>query len=621
MIFFSYLCFTNVNINIIKGMKFTKVFLAALLAVVVGSVISGLFWLFSFIGFVGAMGSSEAVTVMPNSILKIDLSDNISDSPVVNPFSSMDFTSMSSSRTLSLLKVLRSIETAATDDRIKGIYINVDLTAAGAITSAALEEIRTALVKFKESGKFIVAYNDNYSQTLYYLSSVADKIYIQPEGSFNWHGMASVLLFYKGALDKLGIHAEAFRPTVCKYKSAVEPYLLTKMSDANRRQMEELGNGMWNTITTTVAQARGISTEALNKIADTTPVLFPEQAVEHKLVDGVIYRDQMEEVFAEYGVTRNFMNEFEFITLGDYCSAVGATTENFSAPKIGIIYAEGGIVDGENKAIDGNIYGTTLANTIAKARKDESLKAVVLRVNSPGGSALASDVIWREVELLKKEKPVIVSMGAYAASGGYYISAPADAIVANNLTITGSIGVFGLMLEGGDMLKNKLGVTYDTVKTNPSADYGTGVLGMALRKPTASERAMLIKSVDKVYGAFTSKVAAGRNLELQKVLDIAEGRVWSGTDAVKIGLADTNGGIITAIGIAADKAGIADNFRIEEVLPELDPMAALLQNLGTQIQNATMDNELKSIYTDYQTLKNDILRSGVQTYCPYRVWF
>ena len=472
-------------------MKFSKVFWAALLAVVVGSVISGLFWLFTLIGAVAAMGSSEAVAVMPNSILKIDLTDNITDSPVVNPFASMDFTTMSSSRTLPLLKVLRSIETAATDERIKGIYINVNYSAAGAISSAALEEIRTALVKFKESGKFIVAYNDVYSQTVYYLASVADKIYIQPEGSFDWHGMASVLLFYKGALDKLGIHAEAFRPTVCKYKSAVEPYLLTKMSDANRRQMDELGDGMWNTICTTVAAARGITVEALNKIADTTPVLFPEQAVEHKLVDGVIYRDQMEDIFAEYGVTRNFMNEFEFITLGDYCTAVGATVEDFSAPKIGIIYAEGGIVDGDNTAIDGNIYGTTLANTIAKARKDESLKAVVLRVNSPGGSALASDVIWREVELLKKEKPVIVSMGAYAASGGYYISAPADAIVANNLTITGSIGVFGLMLEGGDMLRNKLGITYDTVKTNPSADFGAGVLGMSLRKPTAAERATL----------------------------------------------------------------------------------------------------------------------------------
>ena len=602
-------------------MKFSKVFWAALLAVVVGSVISGLFWLFTFIGAVGAMGSSEAVAVMPNSILKIDLTDNIVDSPVVNPFANMDFTTMSSARTLPLLKVLRSIETAATDDRIKGIYINVDYAGAGTLSSAALEEIRDALVKFKTSGKFIVAYNDVYSQTVYYLASVADKIYIQPEGSFDWHGMASVLLFYKGALDKLGIHAEAFRPTVCKYKSAVEPYLLTKMSDANRRQMEELGDGMWNTISTTVADARGTTVAALNKIADNTPSLFPEQALKHNLVDGILYRDQMEEIFTEYGVERNFMKEFEFISLGDYCTAVGNTTENLSAPKIGIVYAEGGIVDGQSEAIDGNIYGTTLANTIAKARKDESIKAVVLRVNSPGGSALASDIIWREMELLKKEKPVIVSMGAYAASGGYYISAPADAIVANNLTITGSIGVFGLMLEGGDMLRNKLGITYDAVKTNPSADFGANVLGMSLRKPTAAERAMLISSVDKVYEAFTSKVAAGRNLELQKVLEIAEGRVWSGTDAVKIGLADANGGIITAIGVAADKAGIADNFRIEEVLPEMDPMTAFLQSLNTQVKYAALDDELKAVCNDYQTLKNDILRSGVQTYCPYRVWF
>jgi protease-4 len=315
------------------------------------------------------------------------------------------------------------------------------------------------------------------------------------------------------------------------------------------------------------------------------------------------------------------MNEFEFISLGDYCSVVGKDSKKHSAPKIGIIYAEGTIVDGENKAIDGNIYGTTLANTLAKARKDESLKAVVLRVNSPGGSALASDVIWREVELLKAVKPVIISMGAYAASGGYYISAPADAIVANQMTVTGSIGVFGIMLEGGQMLKDKLGVTYDSVKTNPSADYGAGVLGLALRKPTASERALLIKSVDKVYEAFTTKVAAGRNLELQKVLEIAEGRVWSGTDAVKIGLADANGGITTAISIAAEKAGVADNFSIEEVLPEMDPMTAFLQSIGAQIQTATMDNDLKAVCSDYQTLKNDLLRTGTQTYCPYRVWF
>ncbi|MBQ9137513.1 MAG: signal peptide peptidase SppA [Alistipes sp.] len=602
-------------------MKFSKVFLAALLAVVVGSVVSGLFWLFTFLGIAGSMGSSNAVAVLPNSILKIDLTDNIVDSPAINPFSSMDFTSMSTTRTLPLLKVLRAIESAAADERIKGIYININYSGAGSITSAGLEELREALVQFKSSGKFIVAFNDAYSQTAYYLCTVADKIYLQPEGSFSWRGMSSTLLFYKGALDKLGIHTEVFRPTACKYKSAVEPYILNKMSDANRKQMEELGESMWNTICTTVAEARGITVAELNKIADTTPTLFPEQALERKLIDGIIYRDQMEDVFAEYGVERNFMDEYEYISLGDYCANIGTNTDNLSAPKIGIIYAEGSIVDGENKAIDGNIYGTTLANTIAKARKDQNIKAVVLRVNSPGGSALASDIIWREVELLKKEKPVIVSMGAYAASGGYYISAPADAIVANKLTLTGSIGVFGLMLEGGDMLRNKLGITSDVAKTNPSADFGVGVLGMNLRKSTAAERALLISSVDRVYEAFTTKVAAGRNLELQKVLNIAEGRVWSGTEAVNNGLADANGGLKTAIAIAADKAGIADNFRVEEILNELDPFTAMLQSLGMQMKTLTMDNELQTICSDYQTLRNDLLRSGTQAYCPYRVSF
>ena len=602
-------------------MKFTKIFLAALLAVVAGSVISGLFWLFTILGIASSFGSSKAVAVMPNSILKIDLTDNIVDSPAVNPFAGMSLTSMTPNRSLPLLKVLRAIESAAIDDRIKGIYINIDYSGEGSISSAALEELREALVQFKSSGKFILAHNDTYSQIAYYLCSVADKIYVQPEGSLNWHGMSSTLLFYKGALDKLGISAEVFRPTVCKYKSAVEPYILTQMSEANRLQMKELGEGMWNTISSTIAEARGTTVAALNKIADTTPMIFPEQALEYKLVDGILYKDQMDDIFAEYGVEKNFLGEYEYITLGDYCANIGTNNEKLAAPKIGIIYAEGQIVDGQSKDIDGNIYGTTLANTIAKARKDETIKAVVLRVNSPGGSALASDVIWREVELLKKEKPVIVSMGAYAASGGYYISAPADAIVTNKLTLTGSIGVFGLMLEGGNMLKNKLGITTDCVKTNPSADFGAGVLGMTLRKPTAHERQQLIKSVDKVYEAFTSKVATGRNLELNKVLSIAEGRVWSGTDAVKIGLADANGGLKSAISIAADKAGIAENFRIEEVLPEMDPMTAFIQSIGMQMRAITLDSELQSVCSDYQTLKNDMLRSGVQTYCPYRIAF
>ena len=598
-------------------MKFLKTFLAALLAVLVASVISGLFWFVTIIGFAGVLGSGNTASVMPNSIVRIDLTDNIVDSPAINPLAGLSLTSLETTRTLPLLKVLRAIETAATDERVQGIYINY--IGGGSMSNAALEEIRQALVDFKQSGKFIVAFNDTYSQTGYYLASVADKVYIQPEGSFQWSGISSTLLFYKGALDKLGVSAEVFRPTVCKYKSAVEPYILNKMSDANRRQMTELGNSMWNTICTTIADARGTNVEALNKIANTIPFLTPEQAVENKLVDGIIYHDQMEEVFEGYGVKKNFLGQYEFISLGDYCLAVNATDANVSAPKVGIIYAEGAIVDGESQSLDGNIYGTTLANTIAKARKDETIKAVVLRVNSPGGSALASDVIWREVELLKAQKPVIVSMGSYAASGGYYISAPADAIVANKLTLTGSIGVFGLMLEGGDMLKNKLGVTSDVAKTNPSADFGSGVLGMTLRKPSALEKALLTQSVDRVYEAFTSKVAAGRNLEIQQVYNVAEGRVWSGTEAVAKGLADTNGGIKTAIAIAADKAGISENFRLEEVLPEMDPMTAMLQSLGLQMKSILIDAQTLQIENDYKTLQNNILRAGVQAYCPYRV--
>lgn len=612
---FDYLCDIILNFT---DMKFSKVFGAALLAVVVGSVLSGLFWLFTILGLAGSVGTTTTA-VMPNSILRIDLADNITDSPAVNPFANIDFTSMQAAKNLTLLNVLRAIEAAEQDERIKGIYLN--FAGGGMVSSVALEEMRAALEAFKKSGKFIVAYNNGYSQRDYFLASVADKIYIQPEADFAWMGVSSTLLFYKGALDRLNIDCEVFRPTVCKYKSAVEPYILTKMSDANRKQMDELGQSVWQTICSTVAQARGVTVEALNKIADTKPILTPEEAMERNLVDGIIYQDQMEDVFAQYGVEKNFMGKYELITLGDYCSVVGANMSNLTAPAVGIVYAEGSIVDGEGDGMDGNIYGTTLAQTIAKARTDENIKAVVLRVNSPGGSALASDIIWREVELLKKQKPVIVSMGDYAASGGYYISCPADAIVTNRLTLTGSIGVFGLMLEGGDMLKTKLGVTHDGVKTNPSADFGTGVLGMTLRKTSPTERALLINSVDRVYKAFTTKVAAGRNLELQKVLNIAEGRVWSGTEAVVNGLADANGGLKTAISIAADKAGIADNFRVEEVMGEMSPFAAFMRSLGMQAQTAFMDKELKEICNEYNTLKSNILRSGVQAYCPYIVEF
>ena len=593
-----------------------KIFGAALLAVVVGSVISGLFWVITLFGFAGSMGGS-AVSVMPNSILKIDLADNISDSPVVNPLSNL--TSMNTARTVSLLSVLRAIEAAAADNRIKGIYLN--FTDGGSASAVALEEMRAAIEEFKKSGKFVVAHNDSYSQIGYYLASVADKVYLQPEGGFNWMGLGTTTVFLKGALDKLGINCEVFRPTVCKYKSAVEPYILDKMSAANRKQNEVVVNSMWNTITTAVAQSRNTTVAQLNKLADTQPMMLAKEALAANLVDGLLYKDQMDDIFAEYGVEKNLLGKYEYITLGDYSTVAGANMRNLSAPKVGIIYAEGTIVDGQQTNPDGNIYGNTLAQTLAKARTDENIKAVVLRVNSPGGSALASDIIWREVELLKAAKPVIVSMGSYAASGGYYISAPADAIVANKLTITGSIGVFGMIMEGSEMFKKKLGVTFDGVKTNPSADFGQGFLGLVTRPFSTTERAMLIKSVDNVYETFTTKVANGRNLKIDDVLNISEGRIWSGTDALNIGLADANGGLKSAISIAADKAGIADNFRVEEVLEELNPFMAFMQSIGAQMRVMMLGKELDDVCSQYQSAKQALTLEGVNMYCLDRVHF
>ncbi|MBQ5635617.1 MAG: signal peptide peptidase SppA, partial [Alistipes sp.] len=506
---------------------------------------------------------------------------------------------------------------AKEDARIKGIYINY--SGDGTVSSAALEEMRAAIVDFKQSGKFVVAYNDTYSQMGYYLASVADKIYMQPEGSFSWIGMSSTLLFFKGALDKLDISVEVFRPTVCKYKSAVEPYILNKMSAPNRQQMQTLCQNMWDTLCDEISASRGIDKKELNLHADRMDVNFPEDALKYKFIDGILYHDQMEDVFAELGVEKNFMGDYEMISLGDYCSIVGADMKNLSAPKVAIVYAEGQIVDGEG--VEDLVYGTTLSETLASVRKDESIKSVVLRVNSPGGSALASDVIWREVELLKAAKPVIVSMGAYAASGGYYISAPADAILADRLTLTGSIGVFGLMMNGEDMLRRKLGITTDGVKTNPSADFGANVFGMGLRKNTPLERSVLLRSVDKVYESFTSKVAAGRNLPLSRVLEIAEGRVWSGTEAVKIGLVDGNGGLREAIALAADKAGIADNYRVEETLKEMTPFAAMMQLVGNNARTLLLGDELSNVCDEYTSLRRIMLLEGVQTFCPYRVEF
>ena len=592
-------------------MKFFRTFLAALLAVVVGSFMMGFLWILALVGIAGTMESTTAV--QPESVLVINLDEVISDSPVTNPFNNIDFNTMSTVRHMSLYSALRAIDAAAGDSRIKGIYLHLNGQGSADITT--LEELRETIAQFKESGKFVVAYNETYGQFGYYLASVADRVYLQPEGMILWNGITFNVAFYKGLLDKLDIEPEVFRPTACKYKSAVEPYILTKMSDANRRQMTELAESIWGSVTAAVSESRSIPVAKLNELADNLSAMFPEEALANGLVDGLVYEDQMNDVFAEYGVEAGRDGEYNMVTLGEYAMQVGADMSNVSADRVAIVYAEGQIVDG-NGEYDA-IYGNTMAERIKSVRLDDKVKAVVLRVNSPGGSALASDVIWRELELLKAEKPVIVSMGAYAASGGYYISAPADVIIADKMTLTGSIGVFGMYMNVGKALKDKLGITFDGVKTNTLSDFGN-----ATRPMTAVERATIMRSVDNVYETFTGLVAKGRNLPVEKVLDIAGGRVWSGSEAVELGLADGNGGLKTAIAVAADKAALGENYRIVEVTEMPTGLMSFFTAFNAQVRERALRSELGSaLYGHYDRIREAMRVNGVVAYCPYDIRF
>ena len=581
-----------------------KTFLAGLLAVIVGTFLVFFLWIFILLGIAGSM--EKSVAVHPESILKIDFSEVLTDAPSSDPLAGIDLMTLQTTRQLSLFKALRAIEAAGADDRIKGIYLRMN--GGGGVTgSALLEELREALLEFKQSGKFIVAYNETYSQGQYYLASVADKIYLQPEGGMEWSGLASDVMFYKGLLDKLDLRAEVFRPTACKYKSAVEPFILDKMSAANREQMQALVNSMWGTISGAVCESRGIDSVKMRRITDNLQVTLPEEALEYGFVDSLLYEDQMEDVFAELGVS----DDYDFITLGDYASQVGADLKNISADQVAVVYADGQIVDGEGYGKE--IYGNTLAAKIAGVRDDEKVKAVVLRVNSPGGSALASDVIWREVELLRAEKPVVVSMGSYAASGGYYISCPADVIVADKLTLTGSIGVFGMILDTREALKNKLGITIDGVQSNASSSF------LATQPLTPVQRSMIMRGVDKVYTTFTNDVAEGRNLPIEKVLDIAGGRVWSGADALGIGLIDTYGGLKTAIALAVDKADLGDNYRVTEVTETPTGFAAFIASLNMSVREAFTRSELGLMMKEYNTVREAFRQQGVLMYSPYKV--
>lgn len=585
-------------------MNFLKTFLAGVLAFVVGAILIFFFWIFLLLGLAGSM--SKSVTLPEEAVLKIDLADMIVDAPSADPLAGIDLMTLQTRRQLPLLKVLQTLEAAAADDHIRGIYLRMGFNENVAGT-ALLEELRAALAEFRASGKFVVSYNENYSQAQYYLASVADRIYIQPEGGLSWYGLSSNTMFFKGLFDKLDLRAEVFRPTACKYKSAVEPFILDGMSPANREQMQALVDSMWGTISSDVCAARGIDSLDMRRMTDNLEVSLASEALAHGFVDGILYEDQMEDVFAELGLSE----DYDFISLGDYASMVGVDMNNLSADRVAVLYAQGQIVDGEGYGEE--IYGNTLAAKIAELRDDERVKAVVVRVNSPGGSALASDVIWREMELLREVKPVIVSMGSYAASGGYYISCPADVIVADRLTLTGSIGVFGMILDPRDALKNKLGITFDGVRSNTSSDFlTTGPL-------TPLQRSMIMRGVDQVYGTFTEHVSEGRNLPLERVLEIAGGRVWSGQQALGVGLIDTYGGLKMAIAMAVDKAGLGENFRVVEVKDQPTGIAAVLSSLNVSIRKAFTRSEAEPLMEEFRTLREALSQQGILMYSPYRV--
>ena len=588
-------------------MNFVKTFLAGLLAVVVGMFLVFFLWIFLRLGIAGSM--EKSVAVYPESILKIDFSEMLTDAPSSDPLAGIDVTTLQSMPQLSLFKALRALEAAAADDRIKGIYLRMNGTG-GIAGTALLEELREALEEFKQSGKFVVAYNETYSQGQYYLASVADRIYLQPEGGMDWSGLASNVTFYKGLLDKLDLNVEIFRPTACRYKSAVEPFILEKMSPSNREQMQALVNSMWGTISGAVCAARGIDSVEMRRITDNLEVTLADEALKYGFVDELLYEDQMNDVFDSLGVESDG-GDYRFVTLGEYAAQVGADLKNISADRVAIVYADGQIVDGEGYGRE--IYGNTLAAKLADVRRDDQVKAVVVRVNSPGGSALASDVIWREMELLRAEKPVIVSMGSYAASGGYYISCPADVIVADRLTLTGSIGVFGMILDPRDALKNKLGITIDGVQSNRSSDFlGKGPL-------TPVQRAMIMRGVDRVYTTFTNDVSEGRNLPIERVLEIAGGRVWSGEEALGIGLVDACGGLKTAIALAVDKAELGENYRVVEVTEQPTGLAAVLASLNRSVRASFTRSELGGMMKEYEAVREALSQQGIVMYSPCRV--
>ncbi len=589
-----------------------KQFFKYVLATIVGIVAVTILGSFLFMMIIGALISSaeKQVGVQNNSMLVIDAGRTVLDRAINDPFENLNIPGFESVKTIGLDDVKKSLEKAVADERIKGVYLKLSSVGGG---MASVEEIRNMLIKFKEEcDKPVYAYGDNIDQKAYYLATVADKIVIHPMGMLDFRGLGGEMMFYKNALDKFGVDIQVVRHG--KFKAAVEPFLLDKMSDENREQTMVYMNSLWNHMLEGISATRNISVEQLNALADEVQTFKKgDELVANGLVDAAKYKDEMLNDLREItGIEEN--KGVPVVSVSDYADVpVKNYTEKYSRNKIAVIYAAGDI--GISLSLSGDaIIGDDIGKTIRKVRQDSTYKAIVFRVNSPGGSVFDSEVIWREVKLAAEEKTLVVSFGDYAASGGYYISCPADLIVSQPNTITGSIGVFGTIPNFGELLNDKIGITTDAVATNKNSD-----LLSVTRPMTEYERNLMQANVEQVYDTFVSHVAEGRHMTKEQVDEIGQGRVWSGENAKELGLVDEFGGLDIAIERAAEIAGLEEYRTVS--LPELkDPFSEIFQTGTNNVRVRFLKNELGDKYKYYEYFKKTSGLKGVFARMPYDIF-
>jgi protease-4 len=569
-------------------------------ATIVGLFLFGLLSIFILAGIGSFFSSSEKPDIKENSVLILNLSKPLAERGTESPFDDLNLPIGGGTSKAGLLEIVQSIKNAKKDKHIKGIYINTQEVSAG---YAALKEIRDALLDFKKSNKFIYAYGEYYSEGAYYIASVADKIYLNPNGIIEFNGLYSEVAFIKGVLEKLEVRPEIFR--VGEFKSAIEPLILDKMSEANRLQVTSYLNAIYDVYLEDIAASRKIDKSQLRQISDSMLVRKPEDAVQYQLATHLGYEDEILEVLRkELKVDKK--EKIKFVSPATYYKSI---EEKYSKNKIAVLFAEGDINSG--KSSDESIGSETIVSELRKLRKDDKVKAIVLRINSPGGSALASDVMWREIMLTKKEKPVIASMSDVAASGGYYMAMACDTIVAQSNTITGSIGIFGVLFNAENLLKNKIGVTTDRVKTGKFSD-----LGNPTRPITDQERRIIQDNVERGYETFTTKAAQGRRMSVENLKKIASGRVWAGSQAKENGLVDVIGGLDVAIDIAAKKA------KLKEFQPKYYPVQ---QDFFTKLSDKNSENTLirqqlgEDAYEYYKALQKIKNMQGVQARLPFDI--